>query len=106
MKIPKPFQGRQKTEIVRAFNDSFDSARNETLSPAPVSDAALLDAYSMTVAGVVEKVKPAVVNVRVRHGGRERHRDHDASGSGSGFIIAPDGFILTNSHVVHAADRI
>jgi len=106
MKIPKLFQGRQKTEIVRAFNDNFDSAKDETPSPAPVSDAALLDAYSMTVAGVVEKVKPAVVNVRVRHAGRQRHRADDAGGSGSGFIIAPDGFILTNSHVVHAADRI
>ena len=106
MKIPKLFQGRQRTEIVRAFNDSFDHAKDETPSPAPVSDAALLDAYSMTVAGVVEKVKPAVVNVRVRHAGRQRHRDQDVGGSGSGFIIAPDGFILTNSHVVHAADRI
>jgi S1-C subfamily serine protease len=106
MKIPKLFQGRQKTEIVRAFNDNFDPATDETPSPAHVSDAALLDAYSTTVAGVVEKVKPAVVNVRVRHAGRQRHRADDAGGSGSGFIIAPDGFILTNSHVVHAADRI
>ena len=67
---------------------------------APVSatvlpeDDALLDSYSRTVNAVVNRVAPSVVNIRVEG---EKHR----GGSGSGFIIARDGFILTNSHVVH-----
>jgi S1-C subfamily serine protease len=71
----------------------------------PANDDELLDVYSKTVSGAVEGVKLAVVNIRVRHGGRQR-QGQETGGSGSGFVIAPDGFILTNSHVVHAADKI
>jgi S1-C subfamily serine protease len=61
------------------------------------SDEQLLDSYSQTVSGVFQKVSSAVVNIDVKH---QRH------GSGSGFMFAPDGFILTNSHVVHNAKHI
>ena len=53
----------------------------------------LLDSYSKTIAAVVNRVAPNVVNIRVLSGER-------GQGGGSGFIIARDGFILTNSHVV------
>src|SRR5258706_3443021 len=106
MKIPKASQGRQRTEIVRTLSDGFDTATDETVVQPPVNDDELLDSYSRTVSGVVERVKLAVVNIRVRHGARERQQGPETGGSGSGFIITPDGFILTNSHVVHAADRI
>lgn len=67
-------------------------------------DSALLDEYSRTVVGVVQRVAPAVVNIAVQQ--RSNARAREVAGSGSGFIIAPDGFILTNSHVVHAATRL
>ena len=74
-------------------------------SPAasPV-DAELLDAYSRTVSGVVERVAPAVVSVEVHHR-RRSTSPRESQGAGSGFVFTPDGFILTNSHVAHGATR-
>src|SRR5438045_2337896 len=106
MKIHHASQGRQKTEIVLALSEHPDTAADETIARPPVADDELLDGYSRTVSGVVERVKLAVVNIRVRHGVRERRPTQETGGSGSGFIIAPDGFVVTNSHVIHAADKI
>jgi S1-C subfamily serine protease len=69
-------------------------------------DATLLDEYSRTVVGAAERVAPSVVNIDIKQRVAGRRGPREIGGSGSGFIIAPDGFILTNSHVVHAAAQI
>ncbi len=68
---------------------------------APPDDAALLDAYSRAITDVVDRVGPAVVRIDVWHG-----RNAMRAGSGSGVIVAPDGLVLTNSHVVGGAARV
>ena len=62
-------------------------------------DRELLDAYSRAVTSAVDRVAPAVAHVRVAHA---KGRD----GSGSGFLITPDGYLLTNSHVATGAASI
>jgi S1-C subfamily serine protease len=68
--------------------------------PTPLlPDAALLDAYSSSIIDVVDRVGPAVVRLDLSKNGRR-------AGSGSGVLVAPDGLILTNAHVVEAGGTV
>jgi S1-C subfamily serine protease len=98
---------------VRNLGMSLDLVLDEaaTGKQAPLRDSAandqfLLDEYSRTVVAAVERVAPSVVNIDIKQRVETRDRAREVGGSGSGFIIAPDGFILTNSHVVHNASAM
>jgi S1-C subfamily serine protease len=68
------------------------------LAEQRINDDDLLDAYSHAVIGVVEKAGPAVVSLEVHQRG--------PAGAGSGFVVTPDGYVMTNSHVVSNARTI
>ena len=99
---------------------SWVSSSEPSETPEPISlpapaqadreEAAALDAYSQVVSRAAEIVGPSVVNIDV-HGKRRQpqrggQEPGQPTGSGSGFVFASDGFILTNSHVVHGAEKI
>ncbi len=82
---------------------------NQPSEAIPVEEFDALDAYSRAVIQAVERAGPAVVSVSVARRAPERFRRRgldELHGAGSGVIITPDGYVLTNSHVVRGSDRI
>ena len=84
----------------------FETEKIAGVGSLGLDDARLLDAYSRTVVGVAERVSPSVVFLQVETPGRQGRDDGQGGGSGSGFLLTPDGYLLTNSHVVQGATRV
>lgn len=76
-----------------------ESLSSSSSAAEPSGDSQLLDSYSRTIRDVVREVAASAVGIRVETG-------RGRAGGGSGFVVMPDGYILTNSHVVHGARRI
>jgi S1-C subfamily serine protease len=96
-------------EVALKFLDSTASIEAEQPPiPSVETDTELLDAYSRAVTTVVDRIGPAVVHIRVKKQMRARSRTapDEMQGSGSGVIITPDGYIVTNSHVVEETTAI
>jgi S1-C subfamily serine protease len=90
---------------------THETGASSGVSESRVADEELLDAYSQAVTSAAERVSPSVVYIEVAHEvnerrGRGRPSPREAHASGSGFVFTPDGFILTNSHVVVGARKI
>ena len=93
---------------IKAFRTiaNLDPNPGQNAAASSLNEKPLLDAYSRAIISAVDQVSPAVVNIDVHRQIRRQGRVQELPANGSGFIFTPDGFILTNSHVVHQAGHI
>ncbi len=100
--------GERRKEATFAWSEGLPlqggTLRNDKNLSSGLPDSEILDAYSKAVIGVVDGVGPSVVSISL--GSVSESRDFEPAGSGSGFVIAPDGYIVTNCHVVQNAARM
>ena len=72
------------------------------LTTTMTDDDLLLDAYSQAVMNTLDRTRGGVVSLQLR--GRAGRRS--VEGAGSGFVITPDGYLVTNSHVADVGEDI
>ena len=97
-------QMKHLLKLINGDTDNYEPAHDSEKRPASDTDLELLDAYSRAVVSVVDSVGPTVVSIL--SGKNQRHQATDQVGAGSGVVIAPDGYILTNDHVIHNANTL
>lgn len=88
------------------LEEGSETLKEEAASARPLNESALFDSYSDAVVNAVETVGPSVVKIDVSREVDTRRGRGEVSGGGSGFVISPDGLVLTNSHVVHGSKRL
>ncbi len=97
----------KRVDFLTSVNSTFD---DPVVNAADVetTDYELFDSYSKAVVNASETVSPSVVKIEVEQKARARRGrpEGNLAGSGSGFVFTPDGFILTNSHVVSGAHAV
>src|SRR5262245_18229053 len=107
--LPAPCFAAEAPQNCRSMLDeqqiSGPGSPDRADTPLPPASAAAsqdpLDAYSRAVIGAVERIGPAVVSIQVG-----RSAGAQAAGAGSGVVVAPDGYLLTNQHVVNGAREV
>ena len=111
---PSAAPGATAHELAARFVETYSRTTSSTAANPhqQAGDYALLDAYSQTVVRVAQQVSHAVVHLKIQkkqpaqQARQQQPSPPNAGGTGSGFIISTDGFVVTNSHVVNGADRI
>src|SRR5437667_4885270 len=84
------------------------AAPRGSVTPVAADETEVFDAYSKAVIHAADTISPAVVNIEVHRSVTSAEESWGARphATGSGFVFTPDGYLLTNSHVVHGAGRI
>jgi len=99
----EPVERMENPDLVSVSNGGPNLEGQGVVTPESPADDQLLDAYSQAVVHAADKVSSSVVKIEAR---KQGVNGQPGGGSGSGFIISPDGLVLTNSHVVHGADKL
>lgn len=105
LKVQRLLVMRKAATISDSYEENFEIIPGNNNNLADRNDQPGIDPFSQLIINAVERVSPAVVQLIVQKA--ERRRTNEGEGaSGSGFVISPEGFIVTNSHVVNKAEKI